>query len=329
MQIISNRNSHRRLLRAVLAHRSSRLQSNILKFPIPQILVQEIWRRIVRHINVRPPRIIKIRKDHAQSVISRRIAHSRAPRHFRKRPIAIVVKQRIARALQSARPALHIQSAVFAIRRFSKSGQIVQMKIHVIRHHQIQKSVAIVVAKRRARAPSSIRNARLFRHIRERSIAIVPVQNISAEASHVNVRPSIIFVIADGSAHRKTRRGNSRFVRHVRKCSVVIVVIERPSRLFAPDRHVNRRRIRKINIQPSVAIVIQQQHAAAHRFHNVFALRRRSVREFNSSSFRHINQLRNTFTRALKRFRAGRRWRGLRPRFLPRRQSGGQREHRK
>jgi len=35
-------------------------------------------------------------------------------------------------------------------------------------------------------------------------------------------------------------------------------------------------RIRKINVQPTVAVVVQQQHAAAHRLHNVFALRRRA-----------------------------------------------------
>jgi len=79
----------------------------------------------------------------------------------------------------------------------------------------------------------------------------------------------------------------------------MIVMISAP-RAFRLNRHVNRRRIRKINVQPTVAVVVQQQHAAAHRLHNVFALRRRSVRKLNPRFFRDVDKLRNSFTRTFQ-----------------------------
>ena len=75
------------------------------------------------------------------------VVHSRFLRNVRERPIAIIVEQRIARALQAARAALHVNSHEFARRSAAEHGQVLQVQIDIICHHQIKKPVAIVIRK--------------------------------------------------------------------------------------------------------------------------------------------------------------------------------------
>src|SRR5438874_7152323 len=51
----------------------------------------------------------------------------------------------------------------FARRTAAEYGQVPQVQVHVIRHHQIEKAVSIVVCKRRPRGPSAIPHSRLRR----------------------------------------------------------------------------------------------------------------------------------------------------------------------
>ncbi len=145
------------------------------------------------------------------------------------------------------------------------------MQNHVIHHHQVQKSVAIVVAKRRAGGPASIGYARLLRYICKSPVSIVVVQNVSAVASHVQIRPAVVVVIPHRSTHGKARRANSRLVGHISKRSIVIVVVSRAFGLLPFQRHRHGRCIREVDVQPPVSIVVKKNHATAHRFdHDLF-----------------------------------------------------------
>ena len=122
-----------------------------LNFPLPSFLVQKLRGRIVRHVNVGTAGIVKVRPHDAHAVVAAGVADSRALGHIRERSVAIVVEQRIARALQTPRTALHVDAAIFAVGRLAETGKIVEMEIDVIGDHQIDESVTVVIAKCRAR----------------------------------------------------------------------------------------------------------------------------------------------------------------------------------
>ena len=93
------------------------------------------------------------------------------------------MKERIARALQSSRTALHIDSAILAVRGASELRQIVETKIDVVGHHKVDKTIAIVVAERRSRRPPAVRDAGFGSYIGKRAVAIVVIQDVAAETS--------------------------------------------------------------------------------------------------------------------------------------------------
>ena len=53
----------------------------------------------------------------------------------------------------------------------------------------------------------------------------------------------------------------------------MVVVIKSAAASLPFQRHIHGRRIGEIDIQPAVAIVVNQEFATAHRFQDVFLLR--------------------------------------------------------
>ena len=109
----------------------------------------------------------------------------------------------------------------------------------------------------------------------------------------------------------------------------MIVVIERARSSLSLDRHVDGRRVRKIDVRITIAVVVDQNHAAAHGFHNVFAVARRNVIEMNSRLAGDVCKLRDVAAHASHRLGTRRRRRRLRVRFLRNRQPRGKAHQRK
>ena len=143
------------------------------------------------------------------------------------------MKERIARAAQSARPALHVDAAIFAEWRAAEAGKVVEVKIDVVGDHQIHEAVAVIVAKGCAGRPAAVGDAGFRRYIGECAVAVVAIEDIAAEAGDIKIGPAVVVVVADRSAHGEAGGGQSGLCGHIGKCAVVIVVIKH-ARLFSP-----------------------------------------------------------------------------------------------
>ena len=166
------------------------------------------------------------------------------------------------------------------------------MKIDVIGDHQVEIAVAVVVGKGRAGGEAAIAHACLLGYVSKSAVAIVAIKHVPAQAGDVNIRPAIIVIVAHGAAHGKARRADARSIGHICESAIVIVVIKRAAGLFAFQRHGHRRSISEIDIQPAVAVVVNEQNPAAHALHNEFFLRRYFMRKMNAGNGGDIDKLR-------------------------------------
>ena len=197
-------------------------------------------------------------------------------------------------ALESARPALHVDTTVLAGWNSTESWQVVEVKINVAGDRQVDEAIVIIIGKSGARGPTAAsRQARFLGHIGESSVAVVTVQNIWPQAGNEQIGPSIVVVIGDGPSHGETGRANSRFFGHVCKRSVVIVVIQRAARHNPLQRLTDGGRIGEVEVGPAIAVVINHDHATCHRFHDVLFLGRREVLKLDAGLGRNIGELRN------------------------------------
>ena len=118
--------------------------------------------------------------------------------------------------------------------------------------------------------------------VRERSIAIVAVKYYSSVACHEQIRPAIVIEVPHDRTHGPAGITDTRLIRDVSKGSIVIIVVKRASCFFAGKRHIHALRVGKVNIGPSIAVIVNERNASAHRLHNVFLLRTRKMIEFDA-----------------------------------------------
>src|SRR6185312_17518938 len=85
------------------------------------------------------------------------------------------------------------------------------------------------------------------------------------------------------STHRPARKSDACFVGNVSEGSVMVVVKQGAAGLLALQRDRHTRRIGEVDVEPPIAVVVQQRDTAAHRFDNVTLLRAGEMRKVDSS----------------------------------------------
>jgi len=142
--------------------------------------------------------------------------------------------------------------------------------LDVIANDEIQVAVSVVIHPGSAGA-EFVRafEPGLLRHVGECAVAIVVKQMVLPVGGDEQIVVAVVVVITDGHAHAIDLDGQPRFVRHVGERAIVIVVIELRRGMLAdvtgPVHAVDQE-----NVGPAVVIVIDEGHAGAHSFGEIF-----------------------------------------------------------
>src|SRR6202021_2602392 len=142
--------------------------------------------------------------------------------------VAIVVIKRGDGNFQSARTTHHIQALPLAPLSLTGSRNGIVRKIDVSRDKQIYLSVAVVVDEAAARVPLVARSFQtgLLRHVSERAVAIVVVQDVLAPVGGEQIQIAVVVEIPGAAALSPSRTGETRSFGDIAECSVVIIVVE-------------------------------------------------------------------------------------------------------
>ncbi len=140
---------------------------------------------------------------------------------------------------------------------------------------EIEVAVAVEVGKRRRGRPVAVAaQARAGRHVLERAVSLVAIKGIRPPAGDEEVGPAVVVVVADGDsvAVAPAHRGDARPGGHVLERAVAPVA-EQPVAVF---RGLVWRRERPplhdVDVEPAVAVEIEQPDAAAHGFRRRWVL---------------------------------------------------------
>src|SRR5882762_1960020 len=262
--VIANGDAHGGLFGTVFTDRRAGLESDLFEFSIAKILVEKAGSGIVGDVNIRAAGIIEIGPDNAHAIVSIGVAYARGFRNIGESAVAIVVEQSITSAFEAARPALHVDAAVFAVGRRAEAWQIIEMKVDVVGDHKVEKTVAIVVAKGGARGPPAVGNAGFGGDIAKGAVAIILVKDVAAEASDVEIGPPIVVVVSHRATHGKAWSREAGFGSDIGERAVVIVVVQSGLARLSLNGHSDGGGIGEINVEPAIAIVVKKNYAAAH-----------------------------------------------------------------
>ena len=138
---------------------------------------------------------------------------------------------------------------------------------------QVERTVAVVVHERGARAPARARDAGLRRDVDETAVAVVSQQHVVAEIRHVQIGEAIVVEVAGRHAHPVTAGAGAARNGHVFERAVTAVVIQpvaagrigrRTADIVALERQSAA--LHEIQIQEAVVVHVEEGDAAAHDF---------------------------------------------------------------
>ena len=103
--------------------------------------------------------------------------------------------------------------------------------INVIRDHEIEPAVVVVVEPCRARCPAtSVGDPCALRHIRESAVAVIAIKNAASVAAQEQIGESVVVIIADRKTHAEQAfRTDACSCGDIRKRAAAVIAIESTS----------------------------------------------------------------------------------------------------
>ena len=122
MIIVTQRGTHASLLGAVSVDCHARFESNLAKRAVPVVVVEIIRRRVVGDEDIYPAVSIEITGNNVQPVVTDRVVDAGLFRHVGKRPVAIIMVERVACSRQAPRTTLNWNTFELARWTFAECG---------------------------------------------------------------------------------------------------------------------------------------------------------------------------------------------------------------
>src|SRR5207249_2329263 len=220
--------------------------------------------RVVRQQDVRPAVVVVIENSYSEALGSR-IVEIRFLSGILEFPIPEIVPEPRRRTFVRFRSAVGFSCPVERTEKIA-----LDRPLHVIRNHQIELAVAIVInpgcaGGKFVRSPET----RRFRDIGECTVPVVMKQMTLAQPTDEEVVEAIVVVISDRNSQSEHRNCQACFAGYIREGTVVVVVIKlqsarragMPRPIFAVDQN---------DIGPTVVVIIYERTARPHSFRQIF-----------------------------------------------------------
>src|SRR5437588_9249394 len=225
--IVAAPDAHSRLLHADGAKRHSSHYAFLTKRSVMIVHERQARCRVRGHVDVGPSVFVKIGGNHGHA-IGFAFCNSCLMADIGECSITIVSVERMPPHRQPTRSTFDGNSFPIAVAIVPRYGRVFQRKPHVVGNEQVQMTVAVVIQKTASCSPSRpvVSPPSGLSDIRERSIAVVAVENVLSEIGAENIVKAIVVVVPDTNSACPTLAVQPRFLGDVRKISVTIVLVE-------------------------------------------------------------------------------------------------------
>src|SRR5439155_7651516 len=263
---------------AVSGERRARLEPAFGKRPIA-VVVEKVWlHAVVGDEDVHKPVVVIVGECHAQSA-PLLDGDAGLLDDVLEGAIAAIAIKKICRGRKFGGRAIGSPSPAASLAMFG-------VPFHVAGHKKIEMAVVIVVEEARGNRPASSCNACFCGYVRERSVAIVVVQNIFSVVGYEKIGKTVVVIVGDSHAHAviaEARVGQTGCFGYVCETAVFVLAIE-PVPVAGVGaieflRHLHgacqTAAIDQKYVQKTVVIVVEQGDASRHGLDEVFLGSRR------------------------------------------------------
>ncbi len=249
----------------------ARREGDLGERPVAVVVVEQVRVRVVGHEEVRPAVVVVVAPHDAQAPVALVVQIARAHGHVGEGPVTVVVEEHVARAGEAARTAHDGKAVVEAVLLRSRPRGGLQVEVDIAGHVKIEAAVVVVIGEGRARRPAAGGDAGRIGDVGERPVTLVAQQHVAAEEGQVDVGPAVVVVVADRDALSPPAAGDAGGDGHVGERPVAVVPVERAARALAVRESRQRRSVGEEQVEPAVAVVIEEGDARARGFEDVGA----------------------------------------------------------
>ena len=152
-------------------------------------------------------------------------------------------------------------------RGIAANPRVLRVPRDVVADVQVEVAVAVEVGERRRRRPAAVSaQPPTGRHVLECAVATVSVQRVRPEAGDEEIGSSVVVHVADGGAVPVAagHGGETRARGHVFKGAVALVAEQPVAVVGRVGPEGEGSALHGVDVEPAVAVVIQQRDPAAH-----------------------------------------------------------------
>ena len=102
--------------------------------------------------------------------------------------------------------------------------------------------------------------------------AIVAIEDDATETADSEIGATIVVVVTDRCAHGPAGIAYAGLVSDIGKGTVVIVAIEDAACLLSGESHRYAGGVGEVDVQPTIAVVVEESNASAHGFDDVLLI---------------------------------------------------------
>ncbi len=148
-------------------------------------------------------------------------------------------------------------------------GRVLEREAHVVGDEQVQVAIPVVVQEAASGSPArlGVQEPRRLRHVREGSVAVVPVEGVLPEAGAEEIFEAVVVVVPDADSGSPTHGTQAGLFRDIGERPVTIVLVEAVGRARRSAVEAGARE--QEDIHPAVVVVVDERTAAARRLQDV------------------------------------------------------------
>src|SRR5580765_612640 len=150
-----------------------------------------------------------------------------------------------------------------------RSHDGIPRRLDVARDVEVQIAVAVGIKERASRAPAAGGHAGAGSHLLEGAVATIAEQRVRSPVGHVEIEAAVAVEIAGARAAAPRREIHARLPGYVLELPSPEVAIEGISMWNTLTRRRELRPGHQVNVEQSIAVVVEQRNAAAGRFEDV------------------------------------------------------------
>ena len=134
---------------------------------------------------------------------------------------------------------------------------------------QVEQAIIVRIKPDGAGEQARLIQARSFGHIRKGSVVVVVIENQPPIRCYQKIGPSVSVIVGGGNSDAKISSRHACLFRHIGKCAIPVVVVQSIAQRLCRLKEIRRTAIYKIQIHPTVVVVVEYGHSRAHGFGQV------------------------------------------------------------